>query len=91
MRPLGSGPRADGLLIVGGSVTLFHGNGVGWAYGQAVPKPVAIVLAQERGLSVDHADRSLMTGAGAKAAAVALFFINMDNLTDHYHLPPLIF
>jgi hypothetical protein len=69
----------------------FKADCTGGAVWQAITETVTEVLPDQFSLPVHDVDRSLMTGAGAKAAAVALFFINMDNLTDHYHLPPLIF
>ena len=70
-------------MVVGGRLPLLKGDCAGRTGGEAVPKPVAVVLPEQAGFSVDHSDRSLVAGVGAKAAAVAFFLVNFDYFTDH--------
>ena len=45
------------------------------------------MLMHQPGLSVDKADGPLMTGGDTRAAAIALFLVNMNDLTDHKQDP----
>jgi hypothetical protein len=53
--------------------------------GQAVAKPVTEVLPDQLCFSVYDLNGSLMAGICSDAAAVAFFFINMNDLTNHCH------
>ena len=79
------------LGIIGGSFPLFKGNGACRTVGQTVPKTVTEVLSDEFCLSVDDIDSTLMAGLGAESAAVALFFVYMDDFSDPSTSPPLAF
>jgi hypothetical protein len=43
------------------------------------------MLTCQLGLAVYHLDSSLMAGGGAGTAAVAFFFIDFYNFTDHFN------
>ena len=72
-----------GGFIVGGGFPLHKGDGPGGTGGQAVAQTIAVVIAQQAGLALHHADGALVTGGGADAAAGAFFLIYLDNSTDH--------
>lgn len=63
-------------------------DGIHRAGGQAVAETVAVIVAQELGLAIHDADGTLMAGRRARAAAVALFFVNVDDFADH-NIPSL--
>ena len=73
----------DGLLVIGGSLPLLERDSPGGAGGQTVPQPVAVIVPQEPGLAVHHADSSLVAGGGAQAAAVAFFLVDVDDFPFH--------
>ena len=64
-----------GLLVVGGCLALFKGDGTGGAAGQAVAKAVAVVVPHELCLAVHQTDGTLVAGGDAGTAAVAFFFV----------------
>ena len=72
-----------GGFIVGGGFPLHKGDGPGGTGGQAVAQTIAVVIAQQAGLALHHADGAFVTGGGADAAAGAFFLIYLDNSTDH--------
>ena len=72
-----------GGFIVGGGFPLHKGDGPGGTGGQAVAQTIAVVIAQQAGLALHHADGALVAGSGADAAAGAFFLIYLDNSTDH--------
>ena len=72
-----------GLLVVGGCLTLFKGDGTGGAAGQAVAKAVAVVVPHELCLAVHQTDGTLVAGGDAGPAAVAFFFVYMNDFPDH--------
>ena len=74
-------------LIKGGSFALHKSNGVGGTGGQAVAQTVAVILAQQSGLAIYHADCALLTGMGAQAAADAFILVDADNLANHLDTP----
>ena len=78
--------RFDRLFIVRGRLSFLKGNGSCRALRQAVPHAVAVVVADQPCLSVHHCDRALVTGLGAEPAAVAFFFIDPNDLSDHAYL-----
>ena len=81
----------NGVLIIFGSLALLKSNGSRRAVRQTVSEAVAEVLSDQLGLTIYDIDGSFMAGIGTKTAAVAFIFIDLDNLTDHYRAPPLIF
>jgi hypothetical protein len=50
---------------------------------QAVSETVAIIVAEELGLSVYHADCPFVAGFCAQTAAVTFLFINSNNFSNH--------
>ena len=77
--------RQNRSLIVGGGFPLLKGDGVHGAGGQTVAQSVAVVLPQQLRLAADDADGTLVAGIGAQTAAVALFFVDGDDSSDHGH------
>ena len=77
-----------GRLVIRHRFALDKMDGIHRAGGQAVAEPVAVIVAQELGLAVHDADGALVAGRRARAAAVALFFVNVDDLADH-NIPSL--
>ena len=73
----------DSRFIVGSRFPLHKGDGAGGAGGQTVPQTVAVVIAQQTGFAADHTDGTFVTGGSTNAAAIAFFFIYVDNSTDH--------
>ncbi len=73
----------DGLLVVGGGLALRDRDRTRGAFRQAVAHAVAVVVAQERGLSVHHADGAFVAGLGAEAAAVAFLAVDLDDFPGH--------
>ena len=71
------------LLIIGGRLSFFKGNGPGGTGRQTVSKAVAIVLPEQFCFSFYHADSPLMTGISTKTAAVAFFFIYTNDPSLH--------
>ena len=75
------------LLVVCGGLALGKGDRSGRARGQAVAQPVAVIIPQELCLAAHHADSAFVTSRRASAAAVAFFFVNLNDLPQHpYHL-----
>ena len=72
-----------GLLVVGGCLALFKGDGTGGAAGQAVAKPVAVIVPHEFGLAVDQADGPFVAGRDTRAAAIALFLVYVNDFPNH--------
>ncbi len=77
-----------GRLVIRRRFALDKMDGIHRAGGQAVAETIAVIVAQELGLAVHDADSPLVAGRRARAAAVALFFVNVDDLTDH-NIPSL--
>ena len=73
----------DGLLVIGRRLPLDKGDGPGGAVGQAVAKAVAVVVPHQLGLAVHKADGTLVAGGDAGTAAVAFFFVYMNDFADH--------
>ena len=76
------------LFVIGGSFSLNKGYGVRWAGWKTISKAVAIIVTQELCLTVYNTDRSLVTRCRARTAAVAFFFVNVDDFADH-NIPSL--
>ena len=79
-------------MVIGGSFAFFKADRACGAGGQAVAQAVAVILAQQPRLAIYHADGPLMAGGGTQAAAVAFFFVNVDDPSFHViflpvHLP----
>ena len=72
-----------GLLVVGSGFTLGEGDGTGGAAGQAIAKAVAVVVPHELCLAVHKADGPLVAGGDTGPAAVAFFFVYMNDFADH--------
>jgi hypothetical protein len=70
-------------VVVGRRFPFLEADGSGRTRGQAVAEAVAVVLADQPGFSVDHPDRALVAGLGAKSAAVAFLFVYFYYFTDH--------
>lgn len=75
-----------GFFVIGGGFAFDKGDGIRRAMGQAIAQTVAIIIAHEAGLAVDHGDSPFVTGRGAGAAAIAFFRINLYNFTYHNFL-----
>ena len=71
------------LLVISGGFALGKGDGTGGASGQAVAKAVAVVVPHQLSLAVHKADGTLMAGGDAGTAAVAFFFVYMNDFADH--------
>ena len=80
--------RLHGRSIIGSRFALNKMDGIHRAGGQAVAETVAVIVAQELGLAVHDADGALVAGRRTRAAAVALFFVNVDDFADH-NIPSL--
>ena len=80
----------DGGFVIGRGLALLEGNRPGWAGGQAVAQPVAVIVADELGLAVDHRDGAFVAGVCARAAAVAQVFVDANNLTNHQNHSKLL-
>ena len=51
---------------------------------QAIAQTVAIIVTQKLGFITNYANRALMAGLGADAAAVTFIFIDMNNSSKHF-------
>ena len=71
------------LLVISGGFALGKGDGTGGASGQAVAKAVAVVVPHELCLAVHQTDGTLVAGGDAGTAAVAFFFVYMNDFADH--------
>ena len=72
-------------LVVGRGFPLFKGDGSGGAARQTVAKAIAEILPHQLCFAVDDVNGSLVAGGCAQAAAVAFFFVNMDDLPNHIY------
>ena len=75
-----------GLLIVGGSFPLGEGDGPGGTAGQAVAEAVAVVVPHQPGLAVHQANGPFVAGGDAGPAAVAFFFVYVNDFSDHENI-----
>jgi len=73
----------DRRAVVLGGLALGEGDGVRRTGRQAVAQSVAVVVAEQLGLAVHHADGPFVAGRGTGAAAVTFFFVYMDNFPFH--------
>ena len=80
----------DGCLVVGRGFSYLKGDGIHGTSGEAIPQAVAIILAGELGLAVYHFDGAFVAGGGASAATVASFFIDCDDLSEHFFVSSLL-
>jgi hypothetical protein len=71
-------------LVISRSLTLFESDRTGGTSRQAVTETVAEVLPDQFCFSVYHIYGTLMAGSGAQSAPVALFFIDLDDFSDHF-------
>ena len=72
-------------LVVSGSFPLLKGDSTGRAARQAVAKAIAEILSYQLCLAVDDINGTFMAGGCTQAAAVAFFFVNMDDLPNHIY------
>ena len=72
-----------GSLVVVCSFPLFKGDSTRRACRKAVSKTVAVIITQQFGFAVYHADGTFVAGFGAQTAAIAFFFIYGNNFSDH--------
>lgn len=79
--------RAHGLLVVSRGLPLDERDGACRARGEAVPQPVAEVVAQRR-LAADEADGPFVAGRDAQAAAGAGFLVDLDDGSYHERFLP---
>ena len=70
-------------FVVGGCLPLFKGNSIHGASRQAIAQTVAVVLPEQLCLASYNANGTLVAGIGAQTAAVALFFIDGNDSSDH--------
>ena len=70
-------------LIVIGRLALFERDGTRRAGRQAIAQAVTVVIAQKLCLPVDHPNRALVAGCRAGTAAIAFFFLNLDDFSNH--------
>ena len=77
-----------GRLVIRRRFALNKMDGIHRAGGQTVTETVTVIVTQELGLAVHDADGALVAGRRTRAAAVALFFVNVDDFADH-NIPSL--
>ena len=71
--------RFYGGFVIGCGLALHKADGAGGARGQAIAQAVAIVVAQQFCLAAHHANGALVAGRRAGAAAVAFFFVYVND------------
>ena len=76
------------LFVIGGSFSLNKGYGVRWAGWKTISKTIAIIVTHKLCFAVHHAYCAFVAGFCTSTTAVALFFVNVDDLTDH-NIPSL--
>ena len=62
---------------------LYKRDGAGRAGGETVAQTVTVVVAQQSGFSIYHADSSFVTGGRAESAAVTFLFVDLNDLSYH--------
>ena len=72
-------------LVVSGSFPLLKGDSTGGAARQAVAKAIAEIFPHQLCLAVDNINGTLVAGGRTQPAAVAFFFVNMDDLPNHIY------
>ena len=70
-------------FIVGWGFPLFKGNGIHGSSRQTIAQAVTVVLLEQFCLAIYNANGIFVAGIGAQTAAVALFFINGNDSSDH--------
>ena len=76
--------RGDGGLIVRERLPApRRTDGVSGAGRQAVAQPVAVVVAHQARLAVDHSDGTLVARVDTQAAAGAFVLVDVNNLAEH--------
>ena len=73
----------DGFGVVGRGLPEVKGDGSGGTCREAVAQAVAVVLPEQSGFAVYHADGAFVAGFGAEAAAIAFFRIDADDFANH--------
>ena len=69
--------------IIGSGLPLDKADGAGGAGGQAVSQAVTVVVPQQHGFVVHHADGAFMAGVGTGTAAIALVTVNFNYGSNH--------
>ena len=72
-----------GCLVIRRSFPLHKGDRPCGASGQAIAKPVTVIVAHELRFPTYHGDCAFMACCRACAAAVAFFFINLNDPANH--------
>ena len=72
-------------LVISRGFPLLKSNGSCGAARQTISKAVAEIFPHQLCLAVDDVDGSLMAGGCAQPAAIAFFFVNMDDLPNHIY------
>ena len=70
-------------FIVGWCLPLFKGNSIQGASRQAIAQAVAVVLPEQLCFASYNANGTLVAGSSAQTAAVAFFFIDGNDSSDH--------
>ena len=78
-------------LIVCECILFDEADRAGWTGRQSVALTIAVIVAQQLGLAVYHADRALMAGLGSETAAVAFLFVDLNNSSFHMVSLRLVF
>jgi hypothetical protein len=65
------------------SIPLDDGDGILRAVAETGAETIAEIISREPGLAVDNSDGPFGAGRHAHSAAVAFFFVNLDNFSDH--------
>ena len=81
----------DRRLIVCECILFDEADRAGWTGRQAVAQTIAVIIAQELGLAVYHADRAFVAGLGTETAAVAFLFVDLNNSSFHMVSLRLVF
>jgi len=72
-------------LVVSRGFPLLKGDGTGRTARQTVAKAIAEIFPHQLCLAVDNINGSLVAGGRTQPAAVAFFFVNMDDLPNHIY------
>ena len=78
-------------MVVSGSLTFLKADRIRRTGRKTVSKSIAVIVADQLCFSVDHCDRTFLTGSRTCAAAVAFLFINFYDGSFHNGFPFQIF
>ncbi len=73
--------RLYGGFVEGLRLSFLNSDGPLRAIAQAGPQAIAVLVLYQAGLAVDDLNRPFRTGRNAQSTAVALRFINLNDLT----------